>query len=900
MSGFPVLPAPTARLSAPSHQYYRSMSGSPIRQHHQLHVDELVSRLAPPTAAQSLRFPSGPLKRCLESAPSSDQSFAMRAAIASTSIYEWWDELSRWSWPSGGGSVGFEEPTASRQIIETITGGQIPTVASPPSPPTSADPMTPESQITRTSSRFGSVESKGPGDELWIGSLPASDVFRYESRVAEIQREIEYLEVEDMKHHVLHHHILPLSPPSTPPSDSMPQRSAPVSAAKVIRMDDLTAVVTAIVLQALPLLSKLHRLLDTWHIRTLVLKKIPTFLDSLNAAEIAIQSAWDAVQVGSVATAAKDLTISESQVLRRDEVSAMKSIVERKVSRAAQAADYMLDVLDGWDDTVPEAWIDRIDLVEKDYAEWVAFCERKICESEWKTPFHHKSILSPPQQLPSTPSFTDVTYETDSPVSDVLDTKQPSSDKCHDRILESPAGSPPENMHISVATTVVGYQTPPSLSPRSSIESIGSEPSLPMRRTSPEPTLDSPLPIFVSSHKERGTEPEIGAADDDGSVDYDQNPSSSPPEFHGSIRSPATFRDMPTVAEMPGEEISGAPKTPIESSFIMGDYDNDGLDIPTDMHTPHSRRTSFGSEDDQLQQQISSILESIPAKIHLSSQPSTTPNQLNPPDFKMPRKARTNSDGARSTSAMSSRSMTPSFLLAPAFSRNPRPRHQRSNRDIKLYHLSRSTGEPPIKLFIRPVGESGERVMVRVGGGWADLSEYLKEYASHHSRRSKSGNESKIEIRDLPPTLTASMAMSSALNRFGSSPPSRPESSSPGSPATPPLIMRKTRMSVGEESKVPRTPLVAVTKPSETPLSEVSTVSRSSSRLSWTEEGSSLGMSGPRAKNIEMSEESKAWVESVKEKVRIASGEHVASDQMEGKFGEIGKAGGTKRVFRRG
>jgi hypothetical protein len=61
-------------------------------------------------------------------------------------------------------------------------------------------------------------------------------------------------------------------------------------------------------------------------------------------------------------------------------------------------------------------------------------------------------------------------------------------------------------------------------------------------------------------------------------------------------------------------------------------------------------------------------------------------------------------------------------------------------------------------------------------------------------------------------------------------------------------------------------------------------------------------MAGPRGKQVEMSEESKAWVESVKEKVRIASGERKVSETsalIDAKFGEIGKVGATKRLFRR-
>lgn len=83
-----------------------------------------------------------------------------------------------------------------------------------------------------------------------------------------------------------------------------------------------------------------------------------------------------------------------------------------------------------------------------------------------------------------------------------------------------------------------------------------------------------------------------------------------------------------------------------------------------------------------------------------------------------------------------------------------------------------------------------------------------------------------------------------------------------------------------------------------------------------------MGLAGPRAKKIEMSEESKAWVESIKEKVLMASSNDKKPNEKkpaekksiekkptekkptekkptEKKFGDIGKAGGTKRVFRR-
>lgn len=85
---------------------------------------------------------------------------------------------------------------------------------------------------------------------------------------------------------------------------------------------------------------------------------------------------------------------------------------------------------------------------------------------------------------------------------------------------------------------------------------------------------------------------------------------------------------------------------------------------------------------------------------------------------------------------------------ATSFSRGGRRHVPSIPGDIKLYHLHRTDGQAPIKLYIRLVGEKGERVMVRVGGGWADLAEYLKEYATHHGSKRRVVSEGRIEIQD--------------------------------------------------------------------------------------------------------------------------------------------------------
>lgn len=978
----------------------------------------------------------------MDVATPAEQAFAMKAAIASKSIQEWLDELSAWPWPSRGGSAGFEMPNAKRRRLSRSDGAL-------------SSPNLPED------SRLSSI------DKLYCGSLLAADVARYERRIDDISKSMEDLDVEEIKSQVLHNHIMPLSRPGSPMVDS--NRSVASSLSAYARMDGMTALITATILQALPNLSKLTRLMNVWSLRLLVLRKIPVFLTSLADGEIALQSGWNALDSSSKTTrnsaSPNGMPGVGPSTLSRKEFEVMKTILERKVSKTGRDLDAMLDMLEGWEDTLPEQWIDRIDALERAYGEWIVACERKIREADWakimqqtmpgpstlirpkeekqQGPTRYSALessptmpardnyptfapaqltterdtLSPPGTEENSPELESRSFEEDLSQSSMVvsetattvdtpfrpkddypptikvhlpsedlglshnssqyDRLQPEPEDHLDRLVDERIkevdeedildvfdGPQVDQAHLNEVSLaginggdvdelpslsegvqrqserVSGHVNPRPYRPdldfdfEDILEVEVPQPELP---TLPRPRRDSdvsnPSTVihgpqsgfmdFSSDQFEHGTpeRPRLRDLDMEAIPSDDLSPGNSPQQFRSSTRSlSVSFNDMPTVAEIPDNESS--PITPLRSSRMRDD------DLHRDIGS--AGKMSITSADDQLQQQISEILESVPAKIRLTSEPSSI--NLNPPDFTMPTRKtpkydpNSRSHSSLSTVSNSSRAGTPSFTLAPAFTRNNRTRHQRGNQEIKLYHLSRSNGEAPIKLFIRCVGEHGERVMVRVGGGWADLGEYLKEYASHHGRRS--GAEGKVEIKDLPRVVT---------NRAASTPPTRPASAQDSYSPMTPLNIRKSRKSAGvtgggvgaaavaspgktevlaappalppaAAGSQPKTPLASTIKADNTSNSGGSTRSRSSSRLSWTEEDSSLGMAGPRAKQIEMSEESKAWVESVKEKVRMASGERKVSEStsasaaaglMEGKFGEMGKVGATKRLFRR-
>lgn len=990
---------PPSRKRDTYRRHLRSSSHSPSRQRRR--GDDLLARLTPASAVEALRAPTGALKLCMERASAPERSFAHRTAVASQKIHGWVDELSRWLWPAGGGSAGFEMPPAKRRKL-----------------------FQPEISSDNHKGKLADVI-------LHYGSLSADDVALYEKRVEEIQEDMETLGLEEIKSHVLRHHILPLSRPGTPFSDA--------STMSWTKMEDLTAVVTAITVQALPKLARLSRLLNVWSIRLLVLRKVPSLLTILTDAEVALRAGWNAIQPtmhkseGSNGAENADGDDKLPIVARKD-FDVMKLVLQQKITKVGHEIDSMLDALEGMEDTLPSDWLERLEILERDYAQWEVTAEQQVQKDELSKACRtgSKNAAVQPQTPPPKIRVHGPNSETDS--SDASDSNPSTSSLAedannrviasHNRLAEQLA-EPSEPGAVKILVDESNYDPGRSGSKVIDMTELAAHqrdidsglavknPSLdydgaqggrpgmaivdnedlndsdlglpqPSSRASPNdgtndvhadadtksksilseldrnivrgsPTkkslklMDVSVSRKLSQHQElehsvleavdeeveeeddeqelpparlgprRGSQmsmvstvlngspgrffdrsdeeglsdlelPRLPDPDDPFSSDPLSPPSSPPLRYRRSI----SFKDQPEVIPLP-EEGTMRPRGLLDPPEI---FDPDVSFELESRHSSPGRPGATNEEDRRLQQQIGEILQSVPLKIRLNNKASAI--NLNPPDFQLPTRprAKTTDTSRGSTSSVSSRagtpstlsrSATPSYMLAPAKSQGSRSKS--SSQEIKVYHLQRSTGEPPIKLFIRAVGEHGERVMVRVGGGWSDLGEYLRDYATHHIRKSR--GEGKVEVTDLPTV---------AHGHAGSSPLERPSSAS-DNPVSP-LSIRKTRRSLGEDSlpRFPKTPLPfakrpGVDTPNYTPGSETSVRSRASSKADWDEETSALGLAGPKPKKVEMSDESRAWIESVKEKVRMASSDRTVPEPS--KFGEMGKVGGTKRLYRK-
>ncbi|KAI9650040.1 hypothetical protein NHQ30_000053 [Ciborinia camelliae] len=350
MESTPVMTPTAPRLAPPMlHPRSSSKGRSPTRSSSRSYVsDDLLSDLTPATTLQAFTSPTGKLKASIEAASPADRAFGIRATLASQKVLEWLEELSDWPWPQTGGSSGFEVPASKRIKL---------------SPP-------------KLDSQKDSQHNEDDIKPEYCGSLLFEEVMRYEDRIEEIEEGMDDLKVEEIKQQVLDTHFSANSRPSS----SSSKIAMPAFLSSYAVMDDFTAIVTATVLQALPNLAKLTRLMDIWGIRLSVLRRVPPLLLGLYDAEMALNSGWQAIKIpGAHINGSGEMA---NTVLSRQTFEVMKNVLQAKVTILGRDLDYMLDTLEGRVDTLPDSWLDRMENLERNYGEWIVAADRKITDGE--------------------------------------------------------------------------------------------------------------------------------------------------------------------------------------------------------------------------------------------------------------------------------------------------------------------------------------------------------------------------------------------------------------------------------------------------------------------------------------------------------------------------------------
>ncbi|KIW06227.1 uncharacterized protein PV09_02703 [Verruconis gallopava] len=827
-------------------------------------------------------------------------------------------------------------------------------------------------------------------------SLDQEAVKEYDERLDKIDEELQSLEVDDLKEQILGIHRGRSRPSSSYSSSSV---------SNLVLYDDFQLFVTESLLYSLPYYAKLKDYLKTWNIRLNVFREVPTYLSGLSFLEEILKEAWQGLKHASITE------IDPSDIDALDEqLTTAQAALKRKVTELGSQLDRMLDMLEGKDDCLPDAWIDKYENSEKSYGEWSYQADRKL--------FHLRhadrellreaamvkslsetveySLVEPKE--PSSSQAQDVaTHETKTgllPEAAVLPLgmdDQRSEDQTKETFAEQSRASVEESYstlngdensaedddlqdeeepvivevvhrpveavlrRASVASIesftrdqVKSVDVP---SRRSSIASFNSV-KRPMSRTFDTPGTPSPAegqPRRSSRTSPLATE-SVSDWPDLKFLTEQTQPRTPPPNL------PTLRRNSGSSMTSPASDVSDSLNQGDESPSVRASMNhsskpplnytmkkrrnNNSIDASRMASTPFpdqelnldtslptipaspTKTKSPGSPSVPLEEQISSILESLPARIKLTS--SSTPNA---PEVKSKHKRRTSTSSTVSAtsdaprSGIRSRAVTPSLTgrpgitLAPAD--EPGPKRGANDPEIKVYHLM-SGNDKPLKLFIRRVGENGERVMVRVGGGWADLGEYLKTYAEHHGHRTVS--EGRVEVlglgndRILTPT-SANSGRNSALgfrsesrvegaegrsgSRLGMRTDSRQgmlsdsrRSSTMGSTGYPSITTSNGKDLPGASPATTD----SISGPNEdvpTPTSATASANGSQRRGNafWDEGGSLMGPAAVR-KSSEISSEKKEWVDSVVEQAKKV-GRKV-------EFGDLKKVGGTRRVFLKG
>jgi hypothetical protein len=312
--------------------------------------DPILRNLSPTTTLRAFsegdrRSSRDTLYYALQSSTSAQRTLGTRAARTCLDIRSWARELEDWEWPGT-----FETPQSARnteELNKTIK----------------------ESAVSNT----GVIDQDVRTTVYW-GSLPAVVVQEYEQRTDEIIQQLDEINVEELKEFVLSaHDQAGISSASI--DDSIGDIGA---ATDLRRLDDYTAVITATILQALPYLSRLNRLLNTWSIRLTVLRQTPSFEKSLSQARTDLDRCWAAIQVAQ----SDDVESLSPDSFNRGTLIEMRSVIEHNVGSLGRKLDGFLDNLEGRSETVPESWIDGMETLESQYAVWLVQAERKILEND--------------------------------------------------------------------------------------------------------------------------------------------------------------------------------------------------------------------------------------------------------------------------------------------------------------------------------------------------------------------------------------------------------------------------------------------------------------------------------------------------------------------------------------
>ncbi|KAF2257257.1 hypothetical protein BU26DRAFT_546353 [Trematosphaeria pertusa] len=827
---------------------------------------------------------------CIEALTPAERDLGARVAKAAQRLKSWCDEVAQWGW-----SGSFEQPSEEykerrRKSIELRIREHV---------------------------KDAELAESLPPLEYW-GSLLSVEVEAHEARLDEISDELLALDVEELKEHVMDMHPSSRSRPSSAGYEASRENYKP--------LDDFSFLITQTLLFALPHHFQLKERLSTWTARVTVLREAPQYLDDLKTAKKAMRLGWEALDPPEDASDAAFDKWKEA-------VDTISGVLQGRVSDLGRRLDRMLDTLEAREDCLPDGWIDVFESVEADFGRWAHDSRKRVIEFDVRRRAEHNGVekasgrhsaerldaFSDPVVAPTPEDNKQLSAAAKKPEAATI----PDSVEGEPRSVTALEADIPEAINQLVEPLAVesapqeGDPEPQSPEGESVFEEgdtvvhneIEESPS-DGGDVRPHPISFAHAPVVIS--KEDGSDPTVdrpqtprsrrGSVD---SISSDISLLSSPPSVTEESPSVRNATNRAARAPRPALNAAMSKRRPVKSSNHLS------IESAPWPPTQFSQKSPAGG--DTLDRKISDILTTIPAHIRLTSGAGADAREAKSSRGVTSKSSKGYLRAKRSFSGLKSPELTLSpvkqdFDSANAASGRKSAAAMRGDNDIKVYHLTQPGKEHPIKLYIRRVGENGERVMVRVGGGWADLGEYLRSYAEHHGRRTASDGKFEIlglEVKntELSPSRPES-AMSRHDRRFSGGHQS-------GSPNTTPV--KSAGAGIAKDEAPPPMPNFT---PTPAGSNETSAPSTGSSRHSW--QGNEVGLAGPNKKKLDLSNEKLEWIEGMMKQARSVSGNishtpHQRDERAESRsesrtgtrksqpdFGDLGKVGGTKRIFMRG
>ncbi|KAF9737891.1 hypothetical protein PMIN03_009321 [Paraphaeosphaeria minitans] len=826
---------------------------------------------------------------CIENLTPAERDLGTRVAKAAQRLKTWCDEIGQWGW-----SGSFEQPSDEykerrRKSLQLRIEEHLKEAAA-------SDDLAPL--------------------EYW-GSLLSVEVQAHEARLDEISDDLIALDVEELKGYVLDMH---------PGSRSRPS-SAGYGASRISYkpMDDFNFLITHTLISALPQHFRLKERLQMWTARVTVLREAPRYLDDLKVAQKAMRLGWEALGPP------KDPSDDAFETWKKT-VDAISGVMRRRVSDLGRRLDKMLDALEGHEDCLPDRWIDVFEGVERDFGRWTQESRRKVIEFGVRRhagPSGESREQSGPVAQPDNVVATAQTDNIGRLVEERSSTPSAKGDRNDFRSVTAFRSDINSEEHHPVLGTAID-EAPKHTETEDSIqedESVFEEGDTVIHNE----IEDDPAELVQSNFESTSpTKSQIIVTSEDGEHTPIRPHTPRPRrESMGSIASDISYTSSPPSAFSPSPSVRNTtnrmtrgPRPALNAAMPKRRKNGAEPSAGSTPWPPTQFSHTTPTTADDFERKISDVLSTIPAHIRLTSRYGA--------DARNPKASRVVSQKSSKGYLRAARSVsnlkTPELTLSPvkegfdsanAISGRRSMASYRVDTDIRMYHLTQPGKEHPVKLFIRRVGENGERVMVRVGGGWADLGEYLRQYAEHHGRRTASNGQFEILGLEVgaEPSPRPESVMSSRNRRVSGGSQITTPSTTPNRPAT--------RAGISTNEAPPPMPHFSPTPPPTSSNETSATPSSSESRRSWR--GQEVGLAGPKSKKIDLDNEKAEWVEGMMKQARSVSGHLVhqftpqappqgargesrcesrSESRMgvrgQSSFGDLGKVGGTKRIYMRG